>query len=296
MNPIIVPFLNNWAETATALDDLRQQVISPAPTILLIDQGSDPETAAQADAYVATYPQVLLWRHQPPLPSLAATWNRALQWAWESGAAYAWVCNNDIRVCPETYATLRDILVTRGAYFVTATGVTPEQYQTWLEQRATFAFGLVIGSGIAQQVCAWVGQQFQPTAFLPGPDFSCYLISRECHEKYPFDENFIPAYCEDLDYHRRLMLGGDGQKIHGTGLPFLHVGSGTLRAMDEERVAAWHRRIDAGSRAYYTRKWGGPANHETYLVPFGVPVSVQDQPVITTPELFEAERKKWASR
>jgi hypothetical protein len=117
-----------------------------------------------------------------------------------------------------------------------------------------------------------------------GPDFSCFLISKEGHEKYPFDEAFSPAYCEDLDMHRRYILGGDGDKIFSVNLPYWHVdhGSGTLKAVSAERRAKIEGQINAGSRAYYQRKWGGPVNAERYTIPFEEQ-SAQDG--VTTPEL-----------
>ena len=117
-----------------------------------------------------------------------------------------------------------------------------------------------------------------------GPDFSCYLITKEAHEKYPFDEAFIPAFAEDLDMHRRYMLGGDGHRNFSVNLPFHHVkgGSQTLKTMTPEKKAAWEDRINKGSRAHYRSKWGGDVNAERFTIPFDVE-SAQDG--VTTPDL-----------
>ncbi len=118
-----------------------------------------------------------------------------------------------------------------------------------------------------------------------GPDFSCFLISRACHWKYAFDENFVPAFCEDLDYHRRLMLAGDGHKIFSVNVPYLHYASQTLKTSTPEARAAIERRIGQ-SRAYYERKWGGPVNAEIFWAPFGREPEDRLPPCgPTTPEL-----------
>lgn len=304
MNPIIMPIWGNPDQTIPAVEDCLAQ--TAMTHLLLIDQGRKVPTWTQAQQgtfyHLAADPRVVLWNYDPPLLSLGATWNAALRWAWEAGGEhvkYAMLVNNDIRMIPETYGALLDIITRMYALFVSATGVTPEQYEAWVEHIQQHAdTPRERASVVAETIWDVPGEVFSP-GHLPGPDFSCYVISKACHEKYPFDENFIPAYCEDLDYHRRLMLGGDGQRIFGTGLPFLHVGSGTLNAMDAEARMKHEARITQGSRAYYRQKWGGDVNQETYTAPFGraeVPLSWPADVPVTTTALFEVERKKWNSR
>ena len=178
--------------------------------------------------------------------------------------------NNDIRMCAFTYQYLVQVQAHRDALFVSATGVDEAGWEKWND------------SGIILEPSPWM-----PHDPLPGPDFSCYLITKGCHERYPFDEHYIPGYVEDIDTHRRMMLGGDGRKIFGTGLPFLHLGSGTLNAMTAEQRTKWEERITKGSRAYHRQKWAGDANEETLTRPFD-PSSAR--PGVTTPELFERVR------
>ena len=117
-----------------------------------------------------------------------------------------------------------------------------------------------------------------------GPDFSCFLITKACHDAEPFDERFIPAYCEDNDYHRRLMLSGNGARIFSVNLPYLHYGAATVNAdPDPAKLAAWAKRIET-ARAHYRAKWGGEVNHERYLVPF----VLTGQDGVTNPELQAA--------
>ena len=80
-----------------------------------------------------------------------------------------------------------------------------------------------------------------------------------------FDENFHPAYDEDLDWHRRAILAGSTRidpPFTGT-----HVGSATIRS----NPSFWRQNgpSHAANDAYYARKWGGPKEGgETYSTPF----------------------------
>ena len=126
-----------------------------------------------------------------------------------------------------------------------------------------------------------------------GPDFSCFLISRACHERFPFDQHFIPAYCEDVDLHRRILLADEGRRIYSINVPFLHYGSGTLKTVDVKTRERIERQTATIARAHYEKKWGGPVNAERFTVPFGGGFSEPDAADhVTTPELQEAA---WAN-
>lgn len=266
MNLIIMPYLDCSQLTRAAIKDCLAQ--SLPSTLLLIDQGSQEAGRALGIEYALKHPgRVWRWVHDPPLPSLSATWNRALTCAWDAGCDEALVVNNDVRVWEGTVAFLRSVQEANNALFVTATGVTAAQYTAYRAFPTLFPV--------------------TPAYPLPGPDFSCFLITKECHVRYPFDEHYIPCYVEDLDYHRRLMLGGDGERIFGTGLPFLHVGSGTLSGMEPEKRARKEAQISQGSRAYHLVKWGGSANEECFTVPF-TPSSTREG--VATQELFARVR------
>jgi len=264
MRPLIITvFMGNVEATDTAILDMLKQ--DGEPTVLAVQQGAEELLLLGRQET----PRLILWRHNPPLPSLAATWNRALDFAWEIGCDEAMVVNNDVRLHKETYLALHEGRRLTNAWFISGVGVTAEQFQdepdTWGPEHSLADRG--------------------------GPDFSCFLISRECHAKYRFDENLIPAYMEDMDYHRRLMLGGDGDRIFSVNVPYLHIdrGSGTLKAMTPEKRAAHEKRISEGSRAYYARKWGGGANEETYREPF----SGHAQEGVKTSEMFGVVRAGW---
>lgn len=275
---IIMPVLAGEAITLAAISDCLAQSV---PTrLLIINQGVEDSFRGYLERIAEAEPdRVLVWSHQPPLPSLAATWNRALDFVWRSstGAVEAWcalVVNNDVRLHPDTVQYLNRVRQRERALFVSAVGVTREQfnpeqhytdYDFWdAHSEDSSRAGYLLHKG--------------------GPDFSCFLIGWECHNSFRFDEGFIPAFCEDLDYHRRLMLAEEGQRIFSVNLPYLHLASQTLktlRAAGSPEAGRIERAIEQHSRRYYQEKWGGPVNQETFLLPFsGKPLQH-----VTTPEL-----------
>lgn len=266
---IILPFIDNLGLTAQALADAMAQTVRP--TVLLIDNGStDRDLSDVVNGWQQECGSRLLhWRYQPPFPSLAGMWNRALQFAWESGQQEALVVNNDVLLAPATFETLRDVQRATEAYVVT--GVECKDPAAW---------------AVAQQADVWRAEAHLPMKRLEGPSLSCYLITREGHQAYPFDEGYVPAYGEDIDWHRRIMLGGDGAKAFGLNVPFYHYGSATINR-SAEIAATFARRIEQGSRTYHRLKWQGNCNEETLTVPFD-PSSAREG--VTTPQLFERVR------
>lgn len=274
LNYVVMPMLGNWDESERALRSLLEQNVKGLK-ILAIDQGRHCMGPLQRLAQEVP-DRVETWHPSPAMPSLAATWNAALTYVWAVGGTHALVVNNDAVFRETTYEDLlRALKVDPKALFISAYGVHDE---------ASLLSAADIGSR-------------------GGPDFSCFLITKECHDKYKFDEGFVPAYCEDVDYHRRLLLGEDGKRIYSIGLCFWHRegGSGTLRAMDSDMRAQLTAAINAGSRKYYEKKWGGAVNDEQFVAPFGDPYPFADEEdaianPITTPALFEEIRRSWTTQ
>lgn len=260
---IVMPFINCWDMTEQAIQDGLAQTGLPAPPqVLAIDNGSLTPTRDAIDAWAEREPRLHVWHHRPPLTSLSATWNRALDFVWGQGEKIALVVNNDVRLNPWTYHALHQAMGVTEALFVSAVG-RREADMDW----DTYLTTLIDHTGLDSR---------------GGPDFSCFLITRACHDGFPFDEGFIPAYCEDLDYHRRVMLGGYGDKIFSVNVPYLHYASGTInQETDPAKLARWATRIEQ-SRAHYRRKWGGDVNQERWTIPFDADT---DQEGVTTPEL-----------
>lgn len=78
-----------------------------------------------------------------------------------------------------------------------------------------------------------------------------------------FDENFWPAYYEDIDYGRRMWLAFNQEQW-----PRVHV---------DVSIAGVSHGVDLGGavidnellQTYYRRKWGGDKGEETLTAPFG---------------------------
>lgn len=276
----IMPYLNNPAMTWQSVEDCLAQTL-PGVRVLLIGQAPSKADRAEIDAridrlmqvpsppydkdpdyrLVGGAPRVLAWHFLPSLPSLSAVWNRALRFVWELGGTEALVVNNDVRLHRETYEVLSKVRQVYDALFVSAVGVREGQYNP--------------------------DEVFDPELTgvqKGGPDFSCFLLSREGHERYPFDEGFIPCYMEDLDCHRRYMLGGDGQRIFSVNLPFLHYASGTIKQYSPEARAKFNQQY-ARNKEYYKSKWGGEVNNERFVSPFGKDEPLGGAACISTPDL-----------
>lgn len=78
----------------------------------------------------------------------------------------------------------------------------------------------------------------------------------------PYDENFYPAYYEDLDYERRLKLAG----ITPFRAPtiFHHEGWATMRADASHEISSGQGR----SNVFFQKKWGGAPSKATFSEPF----------------------------
>lgn len=261
---VIMPFVDLWyAYTLKAAGDVLTQT---APCrLLLVDNGSGVADAQEADAWLAVRGswvdhQALIWHHNPPL-TLSASWNAALRAAWAAGAERALVVNNDVRLHRRTLELLLRAMDDTGALFVSAVNVGE-------------AF---TGTDTDLDLPNWDSRG--------GPDYSCFLISREGHQTYPFDEQF--TYCNDLDHHRRMMLSGDGRRIFSVCVPYLHYASKTINRHPEfVKVAELHREL-------YAKKWGGPVNEEKWVMAYEpvdplVDLWATTGKPITTPELQRA--------
>jgi hypothetical protein len=221
--------------------------------VLLISNGSNSDTRSQIEARARGWgARVHTWFHHPPLLTLNATWNAALDFCWAAGGEVAWVVNNDVRLHSSTAKNLLEVFRDHplDPFFVSAVGVRPalpEPYEFSLAMRG-------------------------------GPDFSCYLISEECHSKYRLDESF--TYYGDNDLHRQIMLGGDASRIFSVNVPYLHLGSQTIARSNPEQQERL-RAISNVHRAEYIRKWGGAPAEEKFRVPY----SGESEEGITNPEL-----------
>lgn len=232
MNYILCPVRNGLHLTREATRTFLTQDIGDAE-VLVIDNCSQDGTTQW------------LWS-QPvrsvrfcPGKSVAASWNFGLRLLFGEGAEHVLVVNNDVELRPDTMRHL----VADGGLFVTAVGT-----------RDPFKIA---------PPCSVPDSEHKR----PHPDFSCFLIRRECWERVgEFDENFTGAYAEDADYHAR--MNKLGITAYCLDLPFLHYGAQTLKLSEADDAQQIMTSADA-NRERFKRKWGVVVGSPEYYDMFG---------------------------
>lgn len=85
-----------------------------------------------------------------------------------------------------------------------------------------------------------------------------------------FDENFYPAYFEDVDHFRRVALSG-AKAVDVPGFHCVHGEAplwGSSTVSSDPSLKARNGITFANNRDYYIRKWGGPPAQEKWRRPF----------------------------
>lgn len=262
---IIIPFLDLADMTIQAAEDALNQHLSAGEDIevILADNGSCPEERARIEAWRESglVPKLHTKLIAFPLVALGSVWNQALDIAFDHGQRHnvdALIINNDVRIHPWTYDRLRGVMYETDALFVSAVNVGEVPLAL---------------PGFSELLASPRG----------GPDYSCFLVSRDCWLNYQFDEHL--TYRGDLDHHRTLMLAGQGRRIFSVPVGYKHLASQTIHRSPE--AFQRHCIVDAKHAAYYTEKWGGGTNEELFKEPWSS-VAVEG---VKTPEL---QRAVWA--
>jgi GT2 family glycosyltransferase len=102
------------------------------------------------------------------------------------------------------------------------------------------------------------------------PEFLCtelnwcaYILSLDAFKKTGgFDETFFPAYFEDNDYFRRMLLANVQMVFNGMLNPIVYRNSMTI-AKDQSLNNNFEN-----NKRYYISKWGGLPTQETFGTPF----------------------------
>ena len=273
---VVMPVIAGSAMTVQAAYDCMAQDVDPQ--LLILYKGKERQMLENLNWLEIKYDSRLrVIRHE--FSSLAATWNFGLEECWRGGCSEALVVNNDVRLWPGTFGLLSAVRHAMDAMLVSGVNTGKDFYKVdWAKHGPEL-----------------LASAAQGTLTPGGPDFSCFVMSRECHEKYRFDEGFAPAYAEDLDLHRRMMLAGDGRKIFGVPVPYDHIdgGSGTLKNLSPAGRTRLEEQVERVSRKYYERKWGGPVNQERFRAPFGGTMIQVPPSETTTPDL---QREVWTKK
>jgi GT2 family glycosyltransferase len=168
---------------------------------------------------------------------LSRSWNEGLHEAYADGCRLALVLNDDLHFVDDGFS----------------------KFIGFAEQATDY--GLAFLHGLETGGSPIAGRVIEQ-------GFGCCVVTILALDRVGyFDENFRPAYYEDLDYGRRCGLSGV-RIITADGVLVEHERSKTTRENPEILV----RSEDVMRRncEYYTRKWG-PPYEETYGTPFDNP-------------------------
>jgi len=256
MTPVLIPIINGKELTRNCIKSVLAQDV-PCE-VFVLDNGATDGSGEMLRAWADDRIHYIAARK----PSVAASWNFGLKWLFAQGHAAVLVLNNDTELRPDTVRWL----LADGGPFVTAVGAAEK------EKIAPQIFGSIKGGVFTK------GKEFEiqpeeyyappdPAMKRPFPDYSCYLIRRECWDIVgPFDENFLGAFCEDLDHHIRIHKAGMSAMC--LELPFYHVGSATINTADEplrKDISAQAQK----NREYFKKKWGVGVGTSEYYAIFG---------------------------
>jgi GT2 family glycosyltransferase len=210
-----------------------------------VDNGSTDETCEEAGRMVsATFQH----RRYESNMGTARSWNYGIADGLDKGADYVAVLNNDIVCHPECLDRLAHRMERGDVALATALDVRGEVASP--EELATISAESKDGVPESEH-----------------PDFAAFVLSRTCWETVgTFDEDFFPAYFEDNDYHRRIMLAGLRAVVHPPAM-FYHFGSRTQNESGAAPVVSGS--MFERNRDRYLRKWGGLPGAENFHVPFG---------------------------
>lgn len=183
---------------------------------------------------------------------LSASWNNGILQAKDIECDLVLVINDDVLLAPHTLQGLVESWMQKQSGVVMITGQNI---------RNSFDF--------PDQILKYQCPLNEDEVIGGGPDFSCFLTSPEILDIVgKFDENFIPAYFEDNDYHRRIDLLGY-KAVSSSWAHYYHYGSTTQNYIDGQPVVMPFEFEQ--NRNYYSNKWGGEPGKETYTNPYNDP-------------------------
>lgn len=255
--PVVIVARNNLELLQGAV---RSALDQDVPTsVLIVDNGSTDSTSVWLQQAGRRDSRISYLTFMPQ-HSVSRAWNTALKYLFTwCRAERVLVINQDVVLRPDTVRWLQ----AEKAMFVTAVGsADPDSV------RPTPAVA-VDGQGHLVNSLVDFYPPPRPDATRPHPDFSCFMISRECYERVgPFDESFLGAFAEDADMHVRMHAAG----IHAycIDLPFWHIGGGSQtvkRANPEERQQICEQ-ADR-NRELFKQKHGFAVGSAEYYAYFG---------------------------
>jgi GT2 family glycosyltransferase len=243
---VIIPAINLWSKyTKPCIDSIKSK---HELRIFLINNGSTDETKVEAPKLVsdrfAHHRNEVAW-------SCAKSWNFGVKDAWEHGADYVLVINNDVLLHGDCIDRLVERLEKRTEGVVMATAMD-------IKGECTSPEALFLRAS----------KDFEDRAEAEHPNFSAFMITKKFSEVVgEFEEGFSPAYFEDNDAHRRINLSGLKAIVYPPAL-FYHYGSRTTNETTINGKPVVTPPMFERNRAFYIEKWGGLPGEEKFTSPF----------------------------
>jgi len=169
---------------------------------------------------------------------LARSWNEGIRFSFHDMNSHTLIINDDVYFRPSCFDQFIDFLCENHDYeMATVNGLeiggSPHAGQTIVQQFACFAVGKLAIKKIG------------------------YL-----------DQNFSPAYYEDIDYMRRMSLSGLRWTIDDR---ILVEHNRSLTSRSSQYIQSRIENIMKKNGSYYEKKWGGPIGSEKFSFPFNDP-------------------------
>src|SRR5271166_229459 len=231
MNPVLLLAHNNLALTKRCVESIRAQDI---PTkIYIFDNGSTDGTnewANSDDSGDINYTRFTTNK------GVSFGWNYILEWLLGHPAiAEHCLCVGTDTILPSWFYRVLLAYLCESVPFIT--GVAVDDLAAAMDPTAI------------------------PESLSHNPDFSGFLISRQCWQAVgKFDES-MQIYSSDQDYHIRAWRRG--VPLYKTGVRFYHEASSTLRLAEPRDRMEIQMQADR-DRARLREKWGVPAGGPEY--------------------------------
>lgn len=276
---IIITCINLWESyTKPCIDSIKTKY---SHRILVIDNGSTDQTQEEATKLVS---EKFIYQRNDTAWCCSKSWNFGVKNGIDWGADYFLVLNNDILLHPETIDRLVERLEAAKRKLVAlpvelslaqrfnpeiniAVPTGPEVFESELLAMVT-AMNIRGECEKPKDIFAKDARSYELAAESEHPDFSAFMLTKAGYEKIgDFDEQFVPCYFEDNDYHYRVNLAG----LKAITLPtaiYYHFGSKTqTEALGEGKTVSTHATFN-NNRAYFMSKWGGMPGQERFKKPF----------------------------
>lgn len=205
VNPVVILTRNCLALTKRCIESVRNQSIET--TIYAVDNGSTDGTPDWL-----TDQGIIFWDRKFNA-GVSAGWNTVLRFIFDGAPCWdhALVLNNDV--------------------------VLPSGFYSEL-----LSYDVPFVTGVATNNMTEMIEPHDRMPLSPHPDFSAFLIRRECWEKVgQFDERMV-LYCSDCDFHIRAHRLG--MPLWKANCPYFHVNSQTMKQSAPEDRAKIHQRAN----------------------------------------------------